>query len=44
MGQANLQRLNPGVLLKYSRGRSWIRSALTGKAVIALFEELVRRR
>jgi hypothetical protein len=42
MGQANLQRLNPGVLLKYSERAVLDPYALSGKAAIALFEELVQ--
>jgi hypothetical protein len=41
MGQANLSRLNPGVLLKYSPRAEFDPFALSGKAAIALFEELV---
>ena len=41
MGQANLSRLNPGVLLKYSERAELDPFALRGKAAIALFEELV---
>ena len=41
MGQANLSRLNPGVLLKYSEKAVLDPFALSGKAAIALFEELV---
>jgi hypothetical protein len=42
MGQANLHRLNPGVLLKYSERALLDPFALSGKAAIALFEELVQ--
>ena len=42
MGQANLHRLNPGVLLKYSERAVLDPYALTGQAAIALFEELVQ--
>jgi hypothetical protein len=41
MGQANLSRLNPGVLLKYSERAVLDPYGLSGQAVIALFEELV---
>jgi len=41
MGQANLSRLNPGILLKYSERAVLDPYALTGKVTLALFEELV---
>ena len=41
MGQANLSRLNPGVLLKYSPRAELDPFAMKGKAAVALFEELV---
>jgi hypothetical protein len=41
MGQANLSRLNPGILLKYSERAVLDPYALTGKATLALFDELV---
>jgi hypothetical protein len=41
MGQANLSRLNPGILLKYSERAVLDPYALSGKAILALFEELV---
>jgi len=41
MGQANLTRLNPGILLKYSERAALDPYALTGRAVLALFDELV---
>jgi len=41
MGQANLSRLNPGILLKYSERAVLDPYALTGQATLALFEELV---
>jgi hypothetical protein len=41
MGQANLSRLNPGVLLKYSERAVLDPYGLSGTAAIALFEELV---
>lgn len=42
MGQANLQRLNAGVLLKYAERAVLDPFALSGAAAIALFEELVQ--
>jgi hypothetical protein len=41
MGQANLSRLNPGVLLKYSTRAELDPFSMKGKAAVALFEELV---
>ena len=41
MGQANLSRLNPGILLKYSERAVLDPYALTGQATLALFDELV---
>jgi len=41
MGQANLSRLNPGILLKYSERAVLDPYALSGQATLALFEELV---
>ncbi|HEV7913690.1 MAG TPA: BLUF domain-containing protein [Albitalea sp.] len=41
MGQANLSRLNPGVLLKYSERAVLDPYGLSGSAALALFEELV---
>jgi hypothetical protein len=41
MGQANLSRLNAGVLLKYSPRAVFDPYSLSRNAVIALFEELV---
>ena len=41
MGQANLSRLNPGILLKYSERAVLDPYALTSKATLALFEELI---
>ena len=41
MGQANLSRLNPGILLKYSERAVLDPYALSGRATLALFEELV---
>lgn len=42
MGQANLSRLNPGILLKYSERPVLDPYQLTGQATLALFEELVQ--
>ncbi|HEX6707743.1 MAG TPA: BLUF domain-containing protein [Albitalea sp.] len=42
MGQANLSRLNPGVLLKYSERAVLDPYKLGGQAAVALFEELVQ--
>jgi hypothetical protein len=42
MGQANLSRLNPGVLLKYSERAELDPYTLSSKAAVALFEELVQ--
>ncbi|WP_280153096.1 BLUF domain-containing protein [Piscinibacter sp. XHJ-5] len=41
MGQANLSRLNPGILLKYSERAVLDPYALSAQATLALFEELV---
>lgn len=41
MGQANLARLNPALLLKYSEKASLDPYALAGASAIALFDELV---
>ncbi|MBI5269528.1 MAG: BLUF domain-containing protein [Burkholderiales bacterium] len=41
MGQVNLARLNPGLLLKYSEKPTLDPYAITGRAATALFEELV---
>lgn len=41
MGQANLSRLNPGILLKYSERAVLDPYSLTSKATLALFEELI---
>jgi hypothetical protein len=41
MGQANMARLNPALLLKYSESASLDPYALDGRAMTALFEELV---
>jgi hypothetical protein len=41
MGQANLSRLNPGILLKYSERAVLDPYALSNKATLALFEELI---
>ncbi len=41
MGQVNLDRLNPGVVLKYSEGPTLDPYRLSGAATRAMFEELV---
>lgn len=41
MGQANMARLNPALLLKYSETASLDPFALDGEATMALFDELV---
>ena len=41
MGQANMARLNPALLLKYSETASLDPFALGGEAMTALFDELV---
>jgi hypothetical protein len=41
MGQANMARLNPALLLKYSERAALDPYALDGAAVLALFDELV---
>jgi Sensors of blue-light using FAD len=41
MGQVNMQRLNPAVLLKYSECPRLDPYAVSGKVSMALFEELV---
>ena len=41
MGQVNMQRLNPAVLLKYSECARLDPFVVSGKATMALFEELV---
>jgi hypothetical protein len=41
MGQANMARLNPALLLKYSERAALDPYALSGPAVIALFDEMV---
>ena len=41
MGQVNMARLNPALLLKYSATAALDPCALSGKASVALFEELV---
>ena len=41
MGQVNMQRLNPALLLKYSEAARLDPYAVSGKATMALFEELV---
>ena len=41
MGQVNMQRLNPALLLKYSESARLDPYAVSGKATLALFDELV---
>jgi len=41
MGQANMARLNPALLLKYSEQAALDPYALSGPSVVALFDELV---
>jgi Sensors of blue-light using FAD len=41
MGQVNLARLNPALVLKYSAQPRLEPYAMTGKALMSLFEELV---
>ncbi len=41
MGQVNMSRLNPGLLLKYSESAVLDPYAVSGKASLALFNELV---
>jgi hypothetical protein len=41
MGQVNMQRLNPALLLKYSECAKLDPYAVSGKVSMALFEELV---
>jgi hypothetical protein len=41
MGQVNMSRLNPALLLKYSESAKLDPYAVSGKASMALFEELV---
>jgi hypothetical protein len=41
MGQVNLARLNPALLLKYSETATLDPYAISGKAAMALFDELV---
>lgn len=41
MGQVNMQRLNPALLLKYSETATLDPYAVSGKVSLALFEELV---
>jgi hypothetical protein len=41
MGQVNMSRLNPSLLLKYSATASLDPFAVSGKVSLALFEELV---
>jgi hypothetical protein len=41
MGQVNLARLNPALLLKYSETAALDPYAISGRAAVALFDELV---
>jgi hypothetical protein len=41
MGQVNLARLNPALMLKYSETATLDPYAVSGKAAVALFDELV---
>ncbi|MGM9487936.1 BLUF domain-containing protein [Ideonella sp. YS5] len=41
MGQVNLARLNPALLMKYSETATLDPYAISGKAAMALFDELV---
>ncbi len=41
MGQVNLARLNPALLLKYSESATLDPYAVSGQAAVALFDELV---
>jgi hypothetical protein len=41
MGQVNLARLNPALLMKYSETSTLDPYAISGKAAMALFDELV---
>ncbi|MCH7343427.1 BLUF domain-containing protein [Pelomonas sp. CA6] len=41
MGQVNLQRLNPALVLKYSSSQRLDPYAMSGRALTALFEELL---
>ena len=41
MGQVNMQRLNPALLLKYSECAKLDPYAVSGKVSMALFEEMV---
>ena len=41
MGQVNLQRLNPGLVLKYSETAKLDPYRMSGRALMALFHELV---
>jgi len=41
MGQVNLHRLNPGLVLKYSETGRLNPYAMSGKSLVALFHELV---
>jgi hypothetical protein len=41
MGQVNMQRMNPALLLKYSESARLDPYSVSGKATMALFDELV---
>jgi len=41
MGQVNLQRLNPGLVLKYSETGKLDPYTMSGRSLVALFHELV---
>ena len=41
MGQVNMSRLNPGLLLKYSATAALDPYAMSGQAALAMFDELV---
>jgi hypothetical protein len=41
MGQVNMQRLNPALLLKYSESSRLDPYSVSGRATVALFDELV---
>ena len=41
MGQVNLQRLNPGLVLKYSETAKLDPYTMSGRSLVALFHELV---
>jgi hypothetical protein len=41
MGQVNLQRLNPGLVLKYGASAKLDPYAMSGAAIASLFDELI---